>query len=179
MERAGQLARPFSLYGWHGCFFNCAPALAYAPCRHRPGRLISPALNQKGRTSRSALFVCVRVIFYWRCRARGPLSISAAKSIQIRGIWLASFQSLSLTVRGARGNFLPMGSFLACHDYGQGGVWFYVEGDTVDQVSREFPALMFFPSDPPWWNEEFEQIARQNDPAEPPFSDILEKARCP
>jgi hypothetical protein len=77
------------------------------------------------------------------------------------------------------GNFLPMSSFLACHDYGQGGVWFYVEGDSVDQVSREFPALMFFPSDPPWWNEEFEQIARQNDPAKPPFSDILEKARAP
>ena len=72
-----------------------------------------------------------------------------------------------------------MDSFLACHDYGQGGLWFYVEGDTVDQVSREFPALMFFPSDPPWWNEEFERVARQNDTTKPPFSDILEKARSP
>jgi hypothetical protein len=82
-------------------------------------------------------------------------------------------------VRGTGSDFLPMGSFLACYDYGQGGVWFYVEGDTVDQVSREFPALMFFPSDPPWWTEEFERVARQNDPAKPPFSDILEKARTP
>jgi hypothetical protein len=117
-------------------------------------------------------------LFVSRDFSFGSLSISATNTVQIRSISLASFQNLLLMVETGS-DCLPMGSFLACYEYGQGGVWFYVEGDTVDQVSREFPALMFFPSDPPWWTEEFERVARQNDPAKPPFSDILEKARAP
>ena len=70
-----------------------------------------------------------------------------------------------------------MGSFLACYDYGQGGVWFYVPGETIEQVSREYPGLIFFPTDPPWWNADYERAARNNDPGKPPFSEILEQAR--
>jgi hypothetical protein len=71
-----------------------------------------------------------------------------------------------------------MHSFLACYDYGQGGVWFYVEGDSIETVSKAYPELLFFPTDPPWWNEEYERAARKNDPAKPPFRDILEKVRA-
>jgi hypothetical protein len=70
-----------------------------------------------------------------------------------------------------------VGSFLACYDYGQGGVWFYVEGDNIDQLSRAYPELLFFPTDPPWWNEDYERAARANDPTELPFKEILESAR--
>jgi len=70
-----------------------------------------------------------------------------------------------------------MGSFLACYDYGQGGVWFYVEGENIDHVSRAYPELIFFSTDPPWWNEENERAARTNDPTKSPFKEILESAR--
>jgi len=70
-----------------------------------------------------------------------------------------------------------MASFLACYDYGQGGVWFYVEGENIHEVSKTYPGLLFFPTDPPWWNEEYECMARKNDPSEPPFSEILKGAR--
>lgn len=71
-----------------------------------------------------------------------------------------------------------MGSFLACYDYGQGGVWFYVEGDDIDQVSRTYPGLIFFRNDPPWWNDDSERAARANDPAKSPYKEILEDARA-
>lgn len=70
-----------------------------------------------------------------------------------------------------------MGSFLACYDYGQGGVWFYVEGEDIDQVSRQYPDLLFFLTDPPWWNEEWERTVRAHDIAHSPYKEILERAR--
>ena len=70
-----------------------------------------------------------------------------------------------------------MGSFLACYDYGQGGIWFYVEGESIRAVTERYPGLSFFSVDPPWWTDEYEKAARENDPGKPPFKEILEGAQ--
>lgn len=72
-----------------------------------------------------------------------------------------------------------MGSFLACYDYGQGGLWIYLEGESLAQVISEYPGLAIFSAPPPWWDEESERAARKHDPAKPPFKEILENARKP
>ena len=71
-----------------------------------------------------------------------------------------------------------MGSFLACYDYGQGDIWFYVSGKDIDTVSKKYPSLLFFPSDPPWWTEEHERAARANDITQSPIRDILDGTRA-
>jgi hypothetical protein len=45
-----------------------------------------------------------------------------------------------------------MPDFLACYDYGTGGVWLYVEGDNPAQVKKLYPALTVFEAPPSWWN---------------------------
>jgi len=70
-----------------------------------------------------------------------------------------------------------MDTFLACYDYGQGGIWFYVPGENVLSLSKNYPGLVFFESDPPWWNSEYEDAARKHDVTQSPFKEILEGAR--
>jgi hypothetical protein len=67
-----------------------------------------------------------------------------------------------------------MKSFLVCYDYGQGGVWFYVNAESVDELSRTYPKLLVFPESPPWWNDEYEAAARKNLGDNEPFKSILE-----
>ena len=45
-----------------------------------------------------------------------------------------------------------MPDFLACYDYGTGGVWLYVEGDSPTQAGETYPALRVYESPPSWWN---------------------------
>ena len=70
-----------------------------------------------------------------------------------------------------------MTSYLVCYDYGQGGIWFYVEAESARELSRDYPALLVFRSSPPWWNDEYEAAARKNDPTTSPFKEILEACR--
>ncbi len=34
-----------------------------------------------------------------------------------------------------------MPQFLACYDYGQGGIWLYIRGESPEQIKRTYPAL--------------------------------------
>ena len=71
-----------------------------------------------------------------------------------------------------------MKSYLVCYDYGQGGVWFYVDADDPLELSRTYPELLVFhPDKPPWWNDEYEAAAGKNRGDEEPFKSILEGLR--
>ena len=48
--------------------------------------------------------------------------------------------------------------FLVVYDYGQGGVWAYVEASTRDDILRRFPELQVFDSPPSWMSTD--EIAR-------------------
>ena len=62
-----------------------------------------------------------------------------------------------------------MREFLACYDYGQGGIWLYVEGESASDITTKYPALTIVDVLPPWWNEEFERLVRSHNPATSPF----------
>jgi hypothetical protein len=53
-----------------------------------------------------------------------------------------------------------MSQFLACYEYGTGGVWLYVEAETASQVVERYPALTVFDQAPPWWTPDQEQASR-------------------
>ena len=44
-------------------------------------------------------------------------------------------------------------SFLVVYDYGQGGVWAFVEATSKDDLLRRFPELQVFDSQPSWMSE--------------------------
>jgi hypothetical protein len=69
-----------------------------------------------------------------------------------------------------------MNSFLVCYDYGQGGVWFYLEAASLEEITQTYPRLTAFGGPPPWWNEQHEKAARDHDPEKSPYSDILSGA---
>lgn len=50
--------------------------------------------------------------------------------------------------------------FLACYDYGMGGVWVYVEGSGADDVRARYPALTVFETPPAWWTPQLERLTR-------------------
>ena len=54
--------------------------------------------------------------------------------------------------------------FLVCYDYGQGGIWLYVTGESADSVRQTYPCLTVYENPPPFWNEDLEAIARSADP---------------
>jgi hypothetical protein len=56
-------------------------------------------------------------------------------------------------------------SFLACYDYGQGGVWLYIQADSPDEIRRNYPKLTVFEAPPPFWTDELEALAKRHDPA--------------
>jgi len=71
-----------------------------------------------------------------------------------------------------------MNSYLVCYNYGQGGIWFYVDADDPLELSRTYPELLVFhPQMPPWWNDEYEAAARKNHGHEEPFKSILDGLR--
>jgi virulence-associated protein VapD len=40
--------------------------------------------------------------------------------------------------------------FLTVYDYGQGGVWQYVNAETAEQITAKYPALQIVKSEPQW-----------------------------
>lgn len=61
---------------------------------------------------------------------------------------------------GCGGLLARMAIFLACYDYGTGGVWLYVEAESEEDIGRRYPALTIVPEPPPWWSEEDEREMR-------------------
>jgi hypothetical protein len=62
-----------------------------------------------------------------------------------------------------------MAAFLSCYDYGQGGIWLYIEAETPEQIRQKYPSLIVFEIPPPFWNDELETSARECNPNESPF----------
>jgi len=58
---------------------------------------------------------------------------------------------------------LPVKEFLACYDYGQGGIWLYFKARSADEVRLKYPCLTVFESAPPFWTDELETLARSHD----------------
>jgi hypothetical protein len=44
----------------------------------------------------------------------------------------------------------PKRTFLACHDYGMGGIWILIDAETAVQVEHTYPELKVIESRPPW-----------------------------
>lgn len=53
-----------------------------------------------------------------------------------------------------------MAEYLACYDYGTGGVWLYVEAESAEALLARYPALSVIDEQPPWWTPEIEQQMR-------------------
>jgi hypothetical protein len=71
-----------------------------------------------------------------------------------------------------------MPSFLACYDYGQGGVWLYVRGESPEAIRQTYPRLTVYEVPPPFWNVHYEVVARKADPESNAFwRDWLEKLK--
>ena len=43
--------------------------------------------------------------------------------------------------------------FLACYDYGQGGVWLLIDAPNEEGAQAAYPFLAYFKSQPPWMSE--------------------------
>ena len=57
-----------------------------------------------------------------------------------------------------------MPAFLACYDYGQGGIWLYVDAESASDIGAKYRDLTVFESPPNFWNEQLEELARSHDP---------------
>ena len=73
-----------------------------------------------------------------------------------------------------------MPAYLACYDYGQGGIWLYVDAASASDIRTNYPALTVFEVPPEFWNEQHEEIARSHDPAQSPiWAELLAKLKRP
>ena len=68
-----------------------------------------------------------------------------------------------------------MREFLVCYDYGQGGIWLYLDAESPFQIANTYPDLTVFEKCPPFWNEEMEKAARNNNANDPFWSQWLKK----
>lgn len=44
-----------------------------------------------------------------------------------------------------------MKEYLACYDYGMGGVWYRMLASSADAVRQAFPQFIVFDKEPDWW----------------------------
>ena len=52
---------------------------------------------------------------------------------------------------------------MVCYDYGQGGIWLYLEAGDVAEITSKYPALTVFEAPPDWWASEMERSVRGED----------------
>jgi len=46
-----------------------------------------------------------------------------------------------------------MHEFLVCHDYGTGGLWWWITAPSVDAIQATFKDVVVFNEAPEWWTE--------------------------
>lgn len=68
-----------------------------------------------------------------------------------------------------------MPKYLACYDYGQGGIWIYIEAESPSQISEAYRDLIVFETPPTWWTPEMESSTRAH--LGPIWENWLEKQR--
>lgn len=52
-------------------------------------------------------------------------------------------------------------NFLVVLDYGQGGLWAYVQADSADAITRKYPELEVFRRPPDWMTPEVQEELRK------------------
>ena len=55
-----------------------------------------------------------------------------------------------------------MPQYLTCYDYGQGGIWLYIEAGNPAEIAARYRDLTVFETPPAWWTDEMEQNARSH-----------------
>jgi hypothetical protein len=53
-----------------------------------------------------------------------------------------------------------MTKFLTSYDYGQGGIWLYIEAKSPTQITETYRDLTVHQAPPPWWTASMEEAAR-------------------
>lgn len=53
-----------------------------------------------------------------------------------------------------------MTKFLTSYDYGQGGIWLYIEAASPTQISETYRDLTVYKVPPPWWTANMDQDAQ-------------------
>ena len=53
-----------------------------------------------------------------------------------------------------------MTKFLTSYDYGQGGIWLYIEAKSPAQITETYRDLTVFEAPPPWWTASMEEAAQ-------------------
>jgi hypothetical protein len=51
--------------------------------------------------------------------------------------------------------------YLACHDYGTGGVWLYLMADSAAQIRERFPELRVVTDRPSWLTNGEDRLLRE------------------
>jgi len=70
-----------------------------------------------------------------------------------------------------------MRKYLACYDYGQGGLWSYIWAESREDIEATFSDLIIFETPPPWWTDEIEKGAGVYRIGEPLDGLFLEKLK--
>jgi hypothetical protein len=53
-----------------------------------------------------------------------------------------------------------MTKFLVTYDYGQNGIWLYIEAESPKQITETYRDLTVHKVPPPWWTANMEQEAQ-------------------
>jgi hypothetical protein len=52
-------------------------------------------------------------------------------------------------------------AYLACYDYGMGGLWWRILAPSADAIRAALPQLTVFETEPDWWRASPVQIVRE------------------
>lgn len=50
-----------------------------------------------------------------------------------------------------------MRPFLVCHDYGTGGLWWWITASSADEITATFRDVIVLDQPPHWWTEDMER----------------------
>ncbi|MFC5343226.1 hypothetical protein ACETK8_07900 [Brevundimonas staleyi] len=53
-----------------------------------------------------------------------------------------------------------MREFLVCHDYGMGGLWWWITAPSAETIQSAFRDVIVFDVPPDWWSDELDAIVR-------------------
>ena len=70
-----------------------------------------------------------------------------------------------------------MRAYLTCYDYGQGGVWIYIDANSPSEITDSYPDLIVFEVPPAWWNEEMEKQTRKHNVSDTFWQEWLSKLK--
>ncbi|MBE0594448.1 MAG: hypothetical protein IH616_18820 [Gemmatimonadales bacterium] len=72
-----------------------------------------------------------------------------------------------------------MNEYLACHDYGMGGIWYRMEAVSAQAVRQAFPQFVVFEDEPDWWKDNPRTdlpVHRVGDPLDPVLARICDES---